>query len=153
MTRNTPLDRSEWLLLALRSARRHRLTAVKLQKSLFVLGERRGEAVGDDYYQFRPYHYGPFSADIYHDADSLANKGLLQVDTSRGQSMREYVLTEEGERAADASARRAPKMAREYLEAVVAWAQPLRFDELVRAVYEAFPETRINSIFREPDAS
>lgn len=153
MTRNAPLQRSEWLLLALRSARRHRLTAVKLQKSLFVLGARRAKDVGDDYYRFRPYHYGPFCADIYHDADSLSVQGFLELDTSRGQSLREYVLTEEGERAADASRRRVPNAAREYLEAVVAWAQPLPFDELVRAVYEAFPETRVNSIFREPEGT
>lgn len=152
MTRNTRLERNEWLLLALLSASCCRLTAVKLQKSLFLLGERRGEDVGHDYYEFHPYHYGPFCADIYRDADLFEAQGAVQLDTSHGHSMREYVLTEEGQRAAQVSAQRAPTRAREYLNAVVAWAQPLRFDELVRAVYEAFPETRVNSIFREPGA-
>jgi len=36
-----------------------------------------------------------------------------------------------------------------YLREVVPWAQSLSFNELVRAIYEAYPEPRANSVFRD----
>jgi len=143
------LQREDWVLLVLRAAHDNGLTAVKLQKTLFLLGEYRKKEVGRAFYQFRPYHYGPFCAEIYHDADSLALRDLVALDMSRGQSMRRYVLTEEGRKAAARAAKRAPEKALAYLQDVVEWAQPLPFNVLVRAVYDAFPKMRENSIFSE----
>lgn len=148
MTRHNA-HRSDWILLALLSAQAHRLTAVKLQKTLFLLGERRSRSVGADYYDFQPYHYGPFDAQIYHDASLMATEGLIDIDTSQGQRLRRYALTEAGERAAHAAAKRQPKAGVSYLREVVAWAQPLPFNVLVRAIYDAYPQMRVNSIFKE----
>jgi uncharacterized protein len=148
MTTHDP-DRSDWILLALLAANAHMLTAVKLQKTLFVLGERRARDVGDDYYVFQPYHYGPFDADVYHDADGLESNGLIEVDTSQGRALRKYVLTDSGRRAAQKAAKHRSRKAQTYLVQVVEWAQPLQFNTLVRAIYEAFPAMRANSIFEE----
>ena len=145
----TPDDpkRSDWILLALLAAAGHELTAVKLQKTLFLLGERRKRSVGSDYYVFRPYHYGPFDADVYHDADWLEQDGLIKVNRSHGRSLRTYSLTDRGLGAAGNAAKRCTPKARTYLTQVVEWAQPLPFDVLVRAIYEEFPDMRANSIF------
>jgi hypothetical protein len=149
MTRSPELKRSDWILLALLAAKDHRLTAVKLQKALFLLGERRKRDLSGGFYSFRPYHYGPFDADVYNDADNLENNGLIEVDTSQGRSLRRYVLTAAGLSAARKAEAHGPKKAVEYLVRVVAWAQPLPFNLLVRAIYEEFPAMRANSIFEE----
>lgn len=142
--------RHDWILHALAAASNHRLTALRLQKTLFLLGRRRPKAVGRQFYRFRPYHYGPFAADIYHDADELVAQGFLALDLSRGQRMRHFALTEAGAAAAEERSARAPTDALEYLEAVVTWSEQLPFNVLVRAVYDEFPEMRANSIFRDP---
>ena len=143
------LDRRDWILLALLASAEHKLTAVKLQKTLFLLGARRRTEVGNDFYEFRPYHYGPFDANVYHDADLLRDEGLIEVDRSQGRSLRRYKLTEAGEVAAERAVQRRPGNAQAYLTNVVTWAEPLPFNALVRAIYDEFPEMRANSIFEE----
>jgi hypothetical protein len=149
MTSAGERKRSDWILLALLVAERRCLTAVKLQKTLFLLGERRRSELGDGYYQFRPYHYGPFDAEVYRDADALEASGLIEVDRSQGRSLRRYLLTDQGEAAATAAANHQSVAAKTYLTDVVSWAQPLPFNVLVRAIYDEFPEMRANSIFEE----
>ena len=116
---------------------------------MFLLGERRKRELTGGFYSFRPYHYGPFAADVYHDADILESNGLIEVDTSQGRSLRRYVLTSAGLQAARKAATHRPKKGVDYLARVVAWAQPLPFNLLVRAIYEEFPTMRANSIFEE----
>lgn len=148
MTKGHEPDRSDWILLALRAAADQALTAVKLQKTLFLLGERRPDDVGD-YYAFEPYHYGPFDADVYRDADVLEFHGLVDIDHSRGRALRRYVLTDRGAKTADKAAAHYPRNALDYLERVVKWVEPLPFNVLVRAIYNEFPRMRAKSIFED----
>jgi hypothetical protein len=141
-------SRHQWLLLALDAAQDRGLTPVQIQKALFVLSQRRKDDVGGDFYAFRPYHYGPFDAQVYHDADMLVEDGLLTLDLSNGRSMRTYHISPLGEQAAEQIRREVSPYAVEYLQNVVEWTQRLSFSELVRSVYEAFPEMRENSVFR-----
>ena len=141
--------RARWLVTALLIAGDSGLTAVQLQKSLFVLGRRRAKEVGAPYYDFKPYDYGPFDASVYHDADYLANLGYVQVDGSQGKSLRTFHLTEQGK---EEAAKLLPKLSEPavtLLKKVVPWTQRLSFEELVRSVYEAFPEMRAKSVFRD----
>jgi hypothetical protein len=145
----TPIPaRQSWLLGALRAANRG-LTTIQLQKSLFLLGERRKAAVGSDFYSFEAYNYGPFCRDVYDDADLLMAAGLVQLDMSSGRSLREYQLTPEGRARADQVVGELPAEAVAYLAKVVAWAQSLTFNDLIRSVYDAFPDMRKNSVFQE----
>jgi hypothetical protein len=144
------LDRSEWILLALNAAEKKRLSPVQLQKILFLLGDRRPESVGSNFYAFRPYHYGPFDADVYHDADALAARKLVLLDEAKGRTWRAYVLTRIGQKNAELLEQRAPRKTVLYLRKLVEWAEPLPFESLVRAIYDAYPKMRANSIFRVP---
>lgn len=141
--------RARWLVAALQSAGDRGLSAVQLQKSLFVLGRRRAKDVGGDFYDFQPYDYGPFDASVYHDADALALAGLVQIDGSRGKSYRRFMLTEKGKAKAVEVLPKLPEKAVETMSKVVPWAQRLSFEELVRSVYEEFPEMRARSVFRD----
>ena len=146
-TKQEPMRPGGWVLLALLAAEHHSLTPVQLQKSLFLLGKRRPKDVGKPFYHFRAYDYGPFDVAVYTDADALAAEGLVSVDRSMGRSLRRFVLTAEGEVEANRLAAEVPAGAIAYLQEVVPWAQGLSFSELVSAIYEAYPETRANSVF------
>ena len=149
-TRKAAYPPGTWVLLALLAGKRHSLTPVELQKTLFLLGARRSKEVGEGFYRFEPYDYGPFAVDVYRDADRLAADGLVAVDLSMGKSLRQYRLTAAGLARAKELAGKVPERALAYLREVVAWAQSLSFNELVRAIYEAYPKMRARSVFRDP---
>lgn len=142
------VDRSDWLLLALAAAPDHSLTPVQLQKSLFLLGDRRSAAVKPEFYDFAPYDYGPFCRDVYDDADRLSEEGLLRVENEGGRNRRRYVLTVEGERRVKTITTAAPEDGAAYLARVVQWATSLSFGDLVRAIYDAYPNMRARSVFQ-----
>lgn len=52
----------------------------RLMKLVFLLDKERGirnHLPLRDYYTFEPYHYGPFSKDVFDDIDFLRNVGIL----------------------------------------------------------------------------
>jgi uncharacterized protein YwgA len=52
----------------------------RLQKLLFLLGEEHNiSRYVKDYYQYEPYRFGPFSAEVYRDVEFLENAGLIAV--------------------------------------------------------------------------
>lgn len=142
------LQNKDWTLLAISAAQGESLTPVQLQKSLFLMGQNAPWAVGRSYYHFSPYNYGPFSQRVYTDAEVLARDGLVRIERRPGQSWVEYSATPVGLRKAAEIERQVPSSAAEYLRSVVAWAHGLTFGELVSAIYSAFPEQRVNSVFR-----
>lgn len=145
------VDRPCWILLALRAADSQTLTPVQLQKSLFLLGKRRARDIGGEFYHFEPYHYGPFDAQVYHDAEWLAQDGAIAINASGDRALRCYSLTEQGRAEAKRVEKHASRRAIAYLGRVVPWSQSLSFNELVRAVYDAYPDMRANSVFRDDD--
>jgi uncharacterized protein YwgA len=145
------VTRRDWTLLAIAAAGGRPLTPVQLQKALFILGKEKRDRLGPAYYKFRPYNYGPFSPDVYVDADVLDSMGLVDVDPgSPTRSWSTYRATPEGLEKAKQLRSKAPLDAAKYIEAVVAWARKLSFQELVSAVYDRYPEQRVNSIFIQP---
>jgi hypothetical protein len=143
------VQRSDWVLLAVSAARGEALTPVQLQKSLFLLGTNMSQEVGDGYFAFQPYHYGPFSTQIYRDADELVDQGLLAIDTVEpGRPWRTYRATQQGLQRSEELQDEASSRAANYLASVVQWARRLTFQQLVSAIYERYPEQRVNSVFQ-----
>ena len=136
----------DWTLLAINAAEGKPLSPVQLQKSLFVLGRQLPNEVGSDFYQFRPYDYGPFCSDIYRDAEFLEQAGL--VKGVPGHRWVEYAITPSGAEAAAGIETRAPRRATQHLRDIVTWARKLTFSALIRAVYQKYPEFREHSVFR-----
>ena len=89
----TPRD---WLLLfvAFEGAPRG-LDPVRLQKGMFLFAQETDVPSGEKY-SFRPYNYGPMSADIYSDLDELVARGLVEEVPVEGQSWSRYRPTKEG---------------------------------------------------------
>jgi hypothetical protein len=141
------LTRSDWTLLAIDAAGREGLSPVQLQKTLFLLGKRLPSAVGSDWYDFQPYHYGPFDRKVYTDAERLAAKDEVEVIQRQGESWNRYALTRDGEIRTSYLCRENPD-AVEYLKRLVEWVQQQTFQTLVTTIYAEYPEMRANSVFQ-----
>lgn len=139
---------ADWIVLVLDAAGDDPLSPVQLQKTLFLIKENFPRATGSLFYQFTPYNYGPFSAGIYSDAEKLASAGLVEIDQPSRGSYSRYSITPTGRMRAEALKTNLPPNALGYIENVVQWAKSLTFTQLVRAIYDAFPEQRQNSVFQ-----
>jgi hypothetical protein len=143
------MKREDWTLLVIAAAKRPGLSPVQLQKSLFLLGEELDPAeLGDSFYEFAPYNYGPFDVAVYQDAERLADEGLVAITRTAERRWALYESTGDGAAKAKSLRTEASSHAVEYLDRVVAWVQRLSFHDLVRAIYAQFPEYRANSVFQ-----
>ena len=144
------MARKDWTLLAIAAAEGEVLSPVQLQKSLFLLSRNLPNLVGEDFYTFRPYNYGPFSIEIYHDAKTLASEGLVSIQEAPEQRWKKYRATPAGlERAVHlVRSEDVPEVAVRYLRTAVAWTRSLSFNELLRSIYAHFPEYKVHSVFQ-----
>lgn len=142
-----PIDST---LLAIASAKAA-LQPVQLQKALFLFAAKVPAEVlpATSRYQFKPYDYGPFSAEIYADAEVLEQHGLVDISRPPTSRYKEFCITPAGRAAAvTLRAHENPNVVN-YLANLVAYTQSLGFNQLVASVYEEFPEMRANSVFKD----
>ncbi len=142
------MHRRDWNLLVLAAAGVRGLTPVQLQKSLFLLGQEFPNELAGDYYAFVPYHYGPFTSDVYTDAEALEADGLIQIIRSPSSSWRIYTITPAGTEAAAAIEKRAEPRMNSYIKKMVAWMKSISFQDLIKTIYQHFPTYRVNSVFQ-----
>ena len=125
------------------------LSPVQLQKTLFLLGKKMPKAVGESFYSFQPYNYGPFDRTIYTDAQRLADKGQIQIERRANESFDRYVITRDGEVDISRLAHYEAKDVSVYLrEKLVPWIQAQTFESLVSAIYAEYPDMREHSVFQ-----
>ena len=115
-------------------------------RNRFLIRENLPEAVGDDFYEFVPYSYGPFCAEVYQDAERLQSRNRF-VHIEQGQ-YKQYSVTPAGRNHATELEGDLPPETVDYVHRVVAWAKSLSFSELVQAIYQKYPDYRVNSVFQ-----
>lgn len=140
------MKRADLLLKIIAAAEGQPLTPAQLQKVAFLLGIERSDYMPDDYYQFRKYDYGPFSAEVFRDAEQLEREGKVAISINRRGGWQEYAATVSGYRT---KLQAIPKDVSVFIEEKVSWARGLSFQQLVRAIYQDYPEYRENSVFQE----
>ncbi len=107
------------------------------------------EYVGGDFYRFIPHNYGPFSREVYSDADSLAADGYIIKERRAGQSWPAFTIALPGRARARELKTQAPADGVLFLEWTVGWVKSLGFYDLVQSIYRHYPEYRANSVFRD----
>jgi len=141
-------SRSNWLLLMIAIAESDGLTPIQLQKALFLLGDKCRGLVGTDFYEFKPWDYGPFDPMVYDDARDLETGGFVSIVPDPGQRWSRYTITGKGAEIAKCLKPQLPAAAIGYAQAVVDWVKPLTFVELARAIFKAYPEMAKNAVFQ-----
>jgi uncharacterized protein YwgA len=141
------ISRREIAMLVVASSGKEGLSPVQLQKSLFLVAEYGSGNLPADFYQFSPYNYGPFSAEIYDDTDELTREGLvIGIDSGFGWSR--YVASPAGMKRSEEVKEKMVTVLCDYISNVVEWVQSLDFAGLLRAIYAKYPQYRVNSIFQ-----
>ena len=142
------MNRDEYVLAAMAMAGRDPLSPVQVQKYFFILDKNVSDLMGGSQFEFEPYDFGPFDKAVYEALDSLRDRGLVEIvgDLSRGVRM--YRLTENGFHRAEDPIKGIPANVRTYAQGVAEWMRPLSFSQLVSAIYYAYPDMKVNSIFQ-----
>ena len=144
-----PLDRKDWLVLALAYAEPSGLTSTRLQKTLFLIGVNLPAEVGADFYRFESGPYGPYSKAIFQDASLLMNEGLVFTRTSEPQypGIPDYRVTVTGN-ALHYEMRVSPT-ARTYLRILLDWVNSIGGTSVNQAILAAFPKYGLHRVFHD----
>lgn len=138
------MNNRDWVLLVV-SAGDSPLSPIQLQKSLFLLSKKIGDTVGESFYSFTPYNYGPFCPAIYRDAEELQSLGLVHVHQNGYKS---YSVSPAGRETAGKIIERLPEEVAFFVFELVEWVKGLSFKQLCKAIYSEYPEYTENSVFR-----
>lgn len=141
------MTRSEMLMAALAAGGENvSFTPVQVQKLCFLLDREAAHLLEGPHFNFAPYDYGPFDRAVYDGLDSLARGGMARIENAG--RYRVYALTHAGFQSGTALMRRLPAGTQDYLVSMAAWVRELNFEQLVAAIYNRYPEMKINSVFR-----
>ena len=141
-----PLTPSDWLLLVLDGE--VPIDRVRIQKAMFLFAQR-SKGPDEEKYEFRPYHYGPFSGAIYRDLDSLVGRGLVAERFEDGRTSPSYVRTLAGDRRAAELSEEVPTSRLTFMGEIRGFVMARDFNQLLRDVYRLYPAFATKSIFRQ----
>lgn len=139
------MDNKDVVLLVVHAAGEV-MSPVQLQKAVFLVCEAKSGLKST--YSFEPFHYGPFDIQVYNDADQLHEEGLVRRIPSSAGSWTDTLITPEGAKRVMELRATLPETTVAKLDRLLKIIQGLSFEELVGAVYKAFPEYKKNSLFR-----
>ena len=140
------MTRDELVLAAMAPGGGFRYTPVQVQKLLFLIDRQIPEHVGGPHFQFEPYHYGPFDSQVYHELDQLAARGLVAIDQT--SAPRRFTLTVEGVATGNAALALLQPAVQDFIARTSVFVRAQSFSSLVSAIYKAFPDMRVNSVFQ-----
>jgi len=119
-------------------------TPVQVQKILFLLDKKLNESVGGPYFNFEPYHYGPFDKNVYKELDKLTATNDLIVRSTR---LKYYAVTPQGYEKGIQALNNYAEKERNYIKEICTFVKSLSFEKLLKAIYNEYPEMKANSIF------
>jgi hypothetical protein len=142
--------RKKTLLLLLRGDAPQELNPIRIMKGLFIFAQEAPEAWAgaEGRYEFTPYYYGPYSTAVYADLDEMTRRGLVRAKEVPGRSWRCYALTAAGRQEAGRVAAKLDKEVVAYVSTIRDFVTRLPLSQLLRAVYERYPEYAGKSVFR-----
>ena len=142
------MSKEELILAALSSAEGSPFSPVQIQKLLFLIDRRIGREIGGPYFDFVPYHYGPFDRGIYALLDHLVKKGLMEASPVPGLRWNLYKPTPSGQIKGDQTLSGILEKPRSYIASLASYVVQLSFDDLVSAIYRGYPDMEVNSNFK-----
>ena len=141
----TDVDRQDIMLLIADGAHgQFPLDPIRLMKGCFIVAE-----IGPDewkgLFEFSAYDYGPFDPSVYRARDALLAKGFLEEFPAGRYS--HYRVTEAGHaRAAKTAAEKLDEPMTDWLRNIGHWVTSKSFNDLLREIYERFPDYATRSI-------
>jgi hypothetical protein len=141
------MTRKEIILASMATCGGHTFTPVQLQKLLFLIDRQVAAEVSGPHFNFKPYDYGPFDKAVYDELDSLERDGLVEVIREPHLKLRKFRLRPQGEKLGSESLEKLDAKTRDYIQKISEFVRTASFPQLVSAIYRAYPEMRVNSVF------
>jgi uncharacterized protein len=139
--------RQDIVLAGLAPAKGRSHSPVQVQKLFFLIDRNVSDLIQGPLFAFTPYNYGPFDPAVYNELEALAAQGAIEIVPE--YTWKRYALTAEGQAQGDHVLSQLHPKARDYIIRANTYVRSLGFTQLVSAIYKAFPETRVNSVFQE----
>jgi hypothetical protein len=114
-------------------------------KLLFLIDKNLADDLDGPFFNFHPYHYGPFDRKVYDVLRNLRLKGMVNFLSEH--TWEDYQLTEIGLSTGVGIFEEMNEKSREYIQAISEFVRSLSFSELVSSIYKKYPEMRENSVF------
>jgi len=141
------MDRNDFVLTVMSSCPDAIYTPVQVQKLFFLIDAKIPKLVKGPYFDFAPYDYGPFDKHVYWALETLETEGFITTEGST--SYRTFTTTKRGQKKGEELFNELPTRAKEYIKKLSDFVRHLSFNELVSSIYQAYPEMRVNSVFRD----
>lgn len=143
------MDRVDWLilLLAFKGADSSALDPVRIQKGMFLFS-KEADRPETELYDFKPYNYGPYCADLKRDATALVDAGVAESVEVPGYTWAKTELSAAGMARASALLSKSPTDAAVKLFEIKQAITSTDFSGLLRDVYSRYPDFATKSIFR-----
>jgi uncharacterized protein len=143
------MNRRSLVLAVLACADGRSFTPVQIQKALFVICRNVPDLIDEGPgFNFEAYDYGPFDSSVYTELSILETNRCVVIAPSGIGRWNTYAATDTGLIRGRELLGRLSKRDQEYLRKISDWVRSLSFSALVKAIYDAYPEMRANSIFR-----
>ena len=117
---------------------------VRAQKLLFLVDREVSERIGGPYFDFQPYHYGPFDADVYSALEGLATSEDVRIDGSA--RCPRYSLTAIGYRRGRAVLEGLPHPVAKYIRNAARWIRLTPYRRILSALYRRYPDMAVNRV-------
>ena len=138
------LSKEDWVLLALRQAPLDRL---RLMKTLFLIWIDSGRNI-QNYFEFRPYLYGPCSFELYGLLEEMEDSRLIIQPPRPTWEWGKYYLTKTGVFRCNQATERAGDSRLGTVKSIVGFTAAAGFRELLDKVYAVAPEFAVKSVIR-----
>jgi len=140
------LSRQDWLLLFIGlPGGPYPTDQIRVMKGMFLFSQE-GPPQVRRLYNFKPYDYGPFDTQIYHDLDLLEALGMVRSDVVSGTNRRIYRLTEKAQQHFGMLETAAPEAPLAALRGIKRRVTSLSFLDLLKHVYERYPDYAAKSV-------
>lgn len=141
------MNRDELVMTALAAGGENAtFTPVQVQKLFFLLDREAAALVDGPHFNFSAYDYGPFDRSVYDSLEGLAQRDLARVQNTG--NYRVYGLSQMGFHEGARRLADLPAKTQSYLSNLAEWVKHLSFEQLVAAIYNRYPEMKVNSVFR-----
>jgi hypothetical protein len=142
------MNRSDLVLAVLAASGGRPYTPIQIQKAIFVVCDHFPDLISGRKFNFEPYDYGPFDSEVYSEIYALQSAGEAVIAPSPMGQWNTYAASDAGvvrgrELLGEIGARR-----RDYIQEISRWVRSQSFSSLVKSIYQAYPQMRVNSIFR-----
>lgn len=119
-----------------------------IQKLFFVMEKEK--QISLNLFQYAPYNYGPFSKELSEAINELIEEGLIKETKIEDYYL--YQITEKG-KAEARSQDTIPLNKQKVINQICQYVKKFKIKDLIRHIYQKYPETTVNSLLKKRDYS